>query len=90
MLTMENNILQLGAVAIIFLFAIKEFFSWLRSRKNGIDKPDVSTINLKLKEISNDNHHEIIDKLDTLTRINDEQLFLLREIKGSIDKLANK
>lgn len=31
---------QLGALAIIFLFAIKEFFAWLKIRKNknGVNK----------------------------------------------------
>lgn len=32
---MEQNIYQYGAVAIIFLFSIKEFFAYLRSRRNN-------------------------------------------------------
>lgn len=32
---MDINYLQLGAVAFIFLFAIREFFAYLRTRKNG-------------------------------------------------------
>lgn len=56
------DIMQIGAVAIIFLFCAREFFSYLKSRKGegkngtylGIDK-ELMLINQKL-----DNHIEHI------------------------------
>lgn len=30
-----NEYLNLGALAIVAIFAIKEFFTWLKSKKNG-------------------------------------------------------
>ena len=37
---MPSEIYQIGAVAIIFMLAIREFFSYLKSRKNGNGKKD--------------------------------------------------
>ena len=54
---MEPEILQLGAVAIIFLFAIKEFFSWQKSRKNG------SSSILRELQLMNSNHLTSICKV---------------------------
>ena len=51
---MPEDITQLGAVAIIFIFFLKEFFAYLKSKKNGVtpnyDK-ELALINQKL-----DNH----------------------------------
>ncbi len=30
-----NEYLELGAIAVVFLFSVKEFFTWLKSKKNG-------------------------------------------------------
>lgn len=86
---MSDNYLQIGAVAIIFLFAIKEFFAWLKVRRNGNGNDALEALNLmnvRLKEMGNDNHHEVIGKLDELVKVNNEQLYILKDVKGSIEK----
>ena len=80
---MLENYLQLGTVAVIFLFAIKEFFAWMKSRKNGNGYTELSA---RLKSISNDNHHEVIAKLDELIKINNEQLYILKDVKSAVEK----
>jgi len=55
------DLLQLGAIAVIFIFAIREFFAYLQNKKtsednkayqgNGIWKSDIARIDNKL-----DNH----------------------------------
>lgn len=89
---MEQNLLQLGAVAVIFLFSIKEFFAWLRSRNNGsgnAQQRSLDAMNARLKEMGNDNHHEVMGKLDDLIKVNDEQLYILKDIKDAL-KNTNK
>jgi len=49
------ELLQIGAVSIIFLFAIKEFFAWLKVRKNGNNGTDYTT-QLALVNNKLDNH----------------------------------
>lgn len=86
---MSDNYLQIGAVAIIFLFAIKEFFAWLKVRRNGNGNDALEALNLmnaRLKEMGNDNHHEVIGKLDELVKVNNEQLYILKDVKGSLEK----
>ena len=59
--------LNLGAVAIIFAFAIKEFFGYLKARKNGDSKKDskqdvkLAIIETRLKVIE-ENHLPHIEK----------------------------
>lgn len=36
---MTDEYLQFGAVAVIFIFAIKEFFGWMRARKENEKSP---------------------------------------------------
>jgi len=53
---MNTELLNLGAVAIIFLFFLKEFFSYLKAKKNGNGNGnnnkkyeiELAAINLKL------------------------------------------
>jgi len=90
---MSTEILQLGAVAIIFLFAIKEFFAWLKARKNdnnGWDKKVFQEIKLL-----NQNHLHSIEKsmgedndriVNAITSGNQKIVQLLGEIKGKLSK----
>ena len=89
---MPNEILQLGAVAIIFLFAIREFFAWLKSRnnKNGWDKKMFAELKLL-----NENHLNSIEKaiyegnermVDAINSGNQKIIETLGRIEGKLSK----
>ncbi len=92
---MNNQYLELGAVAILFIFAIREFFVYLKSRKNG----SASVLNDRLLEelkLTNTNHLLSIEKSlndgfdrlnDTIRDGNEKQIELLGEIKGILSRL---
>ena len=83
------ELLQLGAVAIIFLFCAKEFFSYLKSKKpNGKETEKEILGQLQL---TNTNHllhiNENIEKLNCTIRDGQERtIALLSEIKGQLSK----
>ena len=95
---MDEKLIELGAVAVIFLWSIKEFFSYLKSRKevsNG--ESTIATNGLILKELQlmNNNHlHSLKDAIELgNTRVvgainegNIRQIELLGEIKGQLSK----
>ena len=96
---MAENLLQLGAVAVIFLFAVKEFFSYLKQRKesNGGSGGGNSVMEEMLKElrIMNENHlHALKDAIndgnnrivEAINEGNIKQIELLGEIKGKLDR----
>jgi len=72
-----QEIYQVGAVAIIFLFAIKEFFGWLKTRNGNGQKTqtetEIASINNKL-----DNHLTAMNK--EITELKED----MREVKGDI------
>ena len=92
---MPEEYLQLGAVAILFAIAIREFFSYLKSKqveKNGTGKFDA----LILKELQtiNTNHlhnlKDIMEKgncrlVDVIHADNTKMIELLGEIKGTLN-----
>lgn len=93
-----QDILQLGAVAVIFLFAVKEFFSYLKSRKEGGGNgkevymnqailKELQTMNTNhlhsLQEAINDGNNRIVDAINNG---NSKQIELLGEIKGKLDR----
>ncbi len=91
---MPQDLLQLGAVAVIFLFAVKEFFSYLKSRKDNGSKPVLEDM-LKELRVMNENHlHSLKDAINDgnariVEAINDgtvKQVELLGEIKGKLDR----
>ena len=93
--TMTNDILQIGAVAVIFLFAIKEFFSYLKLRRNGSSGNQVMEAMLKELRIMNENHlHALKDAIntgndrivDTINSGNVKQIELLGEIRGNLNR----
>ncbi|MCR4307370.1 MAG: hypothetical protein NUV80_02330 [Candidatus Berkelbacteria bacterium] len=91
-----NEILQLGAVAVIFLFAVKEFFGYLKSRKdsnNVVAGSDMSSLILKELQTMNTNHlhtlQETIEQgnarlVDSMHNDNTKIIELLGEIKGHL------
>lgn len=93
---MTDNLLQLGAVAVIFLFAIKEFFAWLKQRKENGSKSNV-VMEAMLGELRtmNENHlHALKDAINTgndrlvdaINNGNMKQIEILGEIKGKLSK----
>ena len=89
---MSTEILQLGAVAIIFLFSIKEFFLYLKTKKNGNGNEKI----VKELRLMNANHLNSINKslnmgfdrvIETLNSNERQVIQLLGEIKG---KLSSK
>ena len=93
---MENldNLANLGAVAVIFLFAVREFFAYLKSRKTGEGPPPVTDkdIFLELQKM-NDNHlHTLTDAVnigskETVRTINEGNMKIIEalgEIKGRL------
>ena len=72
-----TEILNLGALAVIFLFFLKEFFAYLKAKKNGNGnyKIELASINKKL-----DNHLHDVNK--TIARID-------RDIMKMDNKLEN-
>lgn len=93
---MTQDLLQLGAVAVIFLFAIKEFFAWLKQRKeNGNKSNAVMEAMLTELRAMNENHlHSLKDAINTgndrivdaINSGNVKQIELLGEIKGKLDR----
>ena len=92
---MEGNYAELGAFAIIFGFAIKEFFSYLKSRKNGSDNhiQHGKQIFDELQLMNNNHLHSIEEAIkdgnrDTVKAITDGNLKvveMLGEIKGNLN-----
>lgn len=93
---MTNDLLQLGAVAVIFLFAIREFFAWLKQRKeNGGKSNAVMEAMLNELRTMNENHlHSLKDAINTgndrvvdaINSGNVKQIEILGEIKGKLSK----
>ncbi len=80
--------LNLGTVAIIFVFFLKEFFTFLKSRKygNGTNKD-------LLKEVQLMNSNHLASILAEMTKGNNEVVGAIKEMSGSlgdkIDSLSN-
>jgi hypothetical protein len=90
--SIPTEITQLGAVAVIFLFCVREFFIYIKQRKisplNGSGK-DI----LKELQLMNNNHlNEICEKMEegnirlinTIHNDNIKIVELLGEIKGKL------
>jgi hypothetical protein len=56
----EAELIQLGAIAIIFLVAIREFFAYLKSRKDGNNGVMLNGKILEELQLMNTNHLETI------------------------------
>lgn len=100
MLENLETYLQLGTVAVIFLFFIKQFFDYLKAKKNGSEKKDTEVENglskliLTQLELMNSNHlHTIQDRIETgnkdiveaIHRDNTEIIKILSKIEGALN-----
>ncbi len=93
---MPPEILQLGAVAVIFLFAVKEFFAYLRTKKtNGNGNSSLNQAILSELQMMNENHlHALKDAIekgnerlvDVIHSDNTRIIEALGEIKGKLSK----
>lgn len=97
---MTKDYVELGALAVIFLFAIKEFFAWLRTRKNG-NATEVNKQLLDAITVQNQNHlthiNTALDKMCNDINCGDDKIVeaikamhidlsaRLGELKGKID-----
>ena len=75
-----NNITELGAVAIIFAFAIKEFFGYLKVRKNG------GGLTQQVKQIGDNHLGCILDEMKQQTIQHGRMIELLTQINTKLDK----
>ena len=91
---MSTELLQLGAVAVIFLFAVKEFFIYLKVRKqngsgsmNAAILQELKTMNTNhltsLTKAINDGNKDIVEAIHSK---DGQMLELLGEIKGNLNQ----
>lgn len=92
---MENELLQIGTLGIIFYLAIKEFFIYLKSRKENSNGKEGIINQSVLSELQklNSNHLHSIEKsinegnqrlIDVIHSDNIKVIELLAEIRGKI------
>ena len=88
----EQNVLELGAIAILFLVGIREFFSYLKSRKESGGN-DLNNKILEELQLMNNNHlhtiQEVLEQgnarlIDAIHNDNTKMIELLGEIKGNL------
>ena len=90
----EESVLQLGAVAVLFLVGIREFFSYLKSKKEGNGNGMSQAILSELRTMNTNHLHSIeaavndsSERLITaMHRDNAQMIALLGEIKGNLNK----
>lgn len=93
----EESLLQLGALGIILIFAIKEFFAYLKTRNEGSNKNEGNVFSeaiFKELQTMNNNHlhslQETIEQgnarlVDSMHNDNTKIIELLGEIKGRLE-----
>jgi len=82
---MTDNLIQLGALAVIFFVAIKEFFGYLKSRKNGSGLEDV--VKRVLANASDNHLHELPEVIRALNRIEEKLDRQFERINEKLDKI---
>jgi hypothetical protein len=92
---MTEDFIQLGAVAVLFLIAIREFFTYLKAKKNGNGEGKVMSeaILTELQRMNNNHLHALQETIEEGNReivkaINDgtiKQIELLGRIEGKLD-----
>ena len=98
---MPQDLLQLGAVAVIFLFFVKEFFAYLKSRKesngssgNGGGSKVMEAMLTELRTMNENHLHSLKDAIndgnnrmvDAINNGNNKQIELLGRIEGKLDR----
>jgi hypothetical protein len=94
--TISTELLQLGAVAIIFLVCIREFFIYLKQKKIGSPFSNGSGKQIleELQTMNNNHLHEICDKMEagnarlvnTMHEDSMKIVELLGEINGKLSR----
>lgn len=92
---MDNiELIELGTVGVIFFFAIKEFFSYLKSRKNKENGVNSQKILSELK-LTNSNHLQHLNDcinennsrlVQTIHEDNERIIEILSRIDGKLSK----
>jgi len=75
---MNPDIIQLGAIGIIFLFAVKEFFSYLKSRKNG------GGLTREVKIIGENHLEHMYDEMKRQTEQHEKMIIVLTKIETKL------
>jgi hypothetical protein len=81
----EQELLQIGAVAVLFLFAIKEFFAYLKIKKEVPNAPDINQIKQDIALINQqlNNHmtdyNKCISRTEKLVKENSESIDAIKE-----------
>jgi len=81
---MPNEIYQLRAVAVLFAFAIGQFFSWLKTKNNKKNGKDING-QIGMLNVKMDNHLVALE--ERLRMIEKEMIDIkenIREIKSDI------
>jgi len=97
---MSTELIQIGAVGVIFVFAIREFFLFMRTKKNGNGNVNKQLLEAITKQ--NENHLHTIQEtmeaivrdinagnnrvVDSITNGNMKIIELLGAIKGKLSK----
>ena len=90
---MTENLPQLGALAVIFIFAMKEFFAYLKTRRgNGGNNPVMESMLKELRTLNENHLHSLKDAIndgnnrlvDAINNSSNKQVELLGEIKGRL------
>lgn len=89
-----NELMQLGALGILFALAIKEFFAYLKTRKNGHSETVDNVIVAALNKLGDNhlNHVEMAVKegdqkiVEKLNELQIKTLEVLIEIKERLPK----
>jgi len=92
--SMPQNLYELGAIAFVFILAIREFFSYLKSRKSNGNNVLSQAILTELQSMNTNHLHELKGALeqgnerlvDTIHNGNTKMIELLGEIKGILSK----
>ena len=77
---MNLEIIQLGAIGIIFIFAVKEFFSYLKSRKNGVG------LTTQVRMIGDNHLEHMYEEMKRQTNQHEKMIIILTEIKTTLGK----
>jgi hypothetical protein len=89
----EPEILELGTVAILFLFAIREFFTFLKAKKQSNDTDETSDLHeikkdiaLMQQQLTNHmtDYNKCINRTESLVEKNSESI---DEIKTTLIRL---
>lgn len=92
---LKPELLQLGSIAVIFIFAVKEFFSYLKTKNSSNNQGQFSQpIFNELQRMNNNHLHSIqeaIEKgngnlINTIHSDNIKIIELLGELKGGLRK----